>query len=224
MKKMLVTRVAVLLLALLVFASPFCMTASAARENGLSISVSSIVEANNGKKITLSFNNNTGSTVSFGWVNSCDLVVETNKGTYSTTISSVRNRIESGTSSSIFTIHNCPGKVQKITLTDLRTLDSRGLPDLQKKNAVVFDLDEGINMCTVTFKKAGIFDRMTKDMMVGVFLMGVMLVVMIVVLVLHIRKNKKARRTFQPFAVPSAQIPQDRSESDSSGFTPPPGM
>ena len=72
---------------------PNTLYAASETDNMLTISVTSITDTNDGKAITIEFDNQTGRTISLGWASTCDLIVETDSGVFSITISFINGNL-----------------------------------------------------------------------------------------------------------------------------------
>lgn len=113
--------------------------ASAMSTSDLNFKLSKVIEIGDLKLITVKVTNNSSSTeYSFGWVNSCELIVQTSEGSYTHGISS--GTIKQGTKEYTYTL-SAPGEIESIKYTDIRKLDSSGLPLYEGMSYVSADIN-----------------------------------------------------------------------------------
>ena len=175
-----------------------CVPAVQAAGNSLSISVTEIFEEDGVKYAALRIDNYTGARVSFGWVDSCEVVVTTDQGLYSREVSSF-TKVNQGSYTMKLSLGSARGTVQKIVLTDLRQLKDSGLPGNRMKNVVIYDIAKGISSYEGKFS---IFSTTAGTMMV---VAPIFMVVVIVLMVLFVLRTLKAnKQATQPFAPTSA--------------------
>ncbi len=129
---------------LLTFLPIFMLTGCGKNDDALlSIAIESMEETERGLDLILISQNNTGRKVSFGWVSSCEIEVATSEGIYYYT--PFMMNIPQGNSTLPLFVKDCKGEVEKVTITDLRLLNSNGLPGRKLRNTVVYDKEKGIN-------------------------------------------------------------------------------
>ena len=114
------------------------------KKNTLQIKVQDILTDGDDVILSLKYKNDTGSTVSYGWVNSCKIKVTTDEGTTSYAAPHM-GRIQEGRSTTELRLPNCSPAVEKVVITELCQLDSRGLPDKEIHNAVIYNDSKDIN-------------------------------------------------------------------------------
>ena len=207
MKKQL-QRISHLLIAIVLLVC-LCAPAALADGNTLRIEVTKIYQEGNKQYASLVIQNYTGARVSFGWVSSCEVIVTTDKGMYSDTMSSF-NHIPQGNCTMQLPLGNVPGTVQKIVITDLRKLDNRGLPGATLDKCVIYDTAKGIT----SFE--GKFSSITLQSVMMVVVPVFMLLILIggiVLVVLAVKANKKASQQYAPFGnQPYACAPNQQAQ------------
>lgn len=151
-------------------------------------------------ELVLKFNNDTDSNLSLGWVDSCEIILETTEDTYYFETSSIDSRIKRGTSLYYLDISECDGEITRIEITDLRKLSDRGLPDAQLKNIVVYDVDNGIESYSGSFPFLG-SDKGKFVIIISVIgTIMLIFITVIIIVAIHVSKsNKKAAAQFTPF-------------------------
>lgn len=209
-------RMAHLLLAAVLFVCLFAPAAQAAGST-LTIEVNDIYTENDQQYAALTLHNYTGARISFGWVKSCEIIVTTDKGMYSRSISSVSNEIAQGDYTLKLRLGKIPGTVQKIVITDLRKLDSRGLPGARLRNCVIYDTAEGIT----SFEGKFSFISLVSVAIIISVLLTVLFAVGMICLIIHsIKISKKATQQYAPYQ----HVQQSAMPGKGDGFTPPPGF
>ncbi len=132
-----------LLLVILVFIGLAMPVAAEDEELSFTISVASIDDFGNAKTIVLDIENNTNAKISFGWVNSCEVLVTTTEGTYSMTPHMLK--ASRGNSTHSLVVPNCPGEVKTIEITELILLNDDALPsDSELHDIVIYDVSDNI--------------------------------------------------------------------------------
>ncbi len=204
------------------------------------ISVTNINQTDDTAHLSLEIENNAGSKISYGWVNSCKIVVTTTEGTYEA--AAPRQDIPQGYSSCEISVSHCPGKIISIVITDLRLLDGRGLPSERLSDVEIYntvkhrysytgsfaedtpvrphyptDENEILNELFGTdnpqkIVKKGISYASTL-LVVGAVVGGVIFVAAIVVAVILIKKQKKgSEATAATFMPFTATTPNDMTQ------------
>lgn len=200
------------LFAIGILMAAFTVTSSAIEAfDKVDISIQQVETHKDEKLFTLKCINNTGSNFSYGWVDDSDLIITTNNGTYSAPLSGPK-KITAGETIRQVTIENCPGEIQKVTVSKLCQLDDRGLPTLNNiLNVLIYDnsrmnekdlniiekrTSSTLNFTQNEFKSPKIF----KIFLACFFVFFI--AVIIFSIILHVRayrKNKTAQKTFVPF-------------------------
>lgn len=175
----------------------FCFTLTGcSSDKELSIEVEDISK----NELVLKFDNDTDSNLSLGWVDSCEIILETTEDTYYFETSSIDGRIKRGTSLYYLDISECDGEITRIEITDLRKLSDRGLPDARLKNIVVYDVDNGIESYSGSFS---FLDSDKSKFVIIISVIGTIMLIFITVIIIvaiHVSKsNKKAAEQFTPF-------------------------
>ena len=206
-----------------------CGTMAFADEGTVHIEVSDIYTEGNDQFAELQISNQAGARISFGWVNSCEILVTTDAGEFS--FDPPWNEINQKTSTIVLKFPNCQGTIQAIEITDLRLLSNNGLPSKRLSNVVIFDAANNISSFTGSFPAGSQYaDLMNEasdllDSMLGknnadsdksvfesvassastIMTFGVVMIVIIaagaIIAAICISKsNKKSVQTFQPFS------------------------
>ncbi len=192
-----------LLTTLLVFA--LALPVAADSEDEFTITVGAILEGTgDSKTILLEIENNTGYKMSFGWVNTCELLVTTDEGTFSKEIDS--HSIPQGDSSYEVFMSDCPGEVEKIKLTDLRQLDERGLPELEVRDLVLYNAAIGKTSYSGAFEEEASFGFSPWFIVIPLVVFGVIISIVIVAVQKYTKRNRSVTQPFTPFA---GAIPPD---------------
>ncbi len=230
MKRIITTR-AILILLTIFMAFSLYSCGDDTDEGELYLEVESITSDGNSKFITLEYENDAGNKITFGWVNSCEVLVTTNQGTYSQTMISLSNTIKQGNGTIELYIDDCPGTVEKIEITELCLLNDRGLPDVREHDIVIYDDNEDTDSCNVSFgmnnQQAAVLGIFTVFGLSGAIVLGcaaliiVAIIAVIIVVVLLVKKNKKNKTVFQPYTGNSGDT-NDTSNNQLDGFVPPP--
>lgn len=177
----------------------------AAEDMEFTMSVADISEFGDAKIITLDIDNDTGSPISFGWVGSCEVLVTTAEGTYSTTPHMLK--AGQGNSTLNITVPSCPGEVEKIEITDLRLLSDDGLPNEQLENIVIYDTAAGITSYSGEFSS---LSGVPTFVWIGLGIFAVVAIGIACIIAFVIDKQKKARaakvNAFAPFGENMAGI------------------
>ncbi len=193
--------------------------ASCNSEKTLHIEVDAIESVGDGQLVALEIENNTGGNISFGWVNSCEIYVVTNEGAYY--VDPPSEQIKKGESELLLELSDCPGEVEHISITNLRLLDDSGLPDRQMKDVTIYDEAEGVDEFEGSFSLFTSSHSLFVIFFVFVIVLMVVLgITMIIVAVRKRRRDQLAMAQFNPYG--SAVMPNNVSQNDDSGFTPPP--
>ncbi|MBQ3084213.1 MAG: hypothetical protein IJC46_02000 [Clostridia bacterium] len=173
-------------------------------------------ETEDGLEIALEYDNRTGSRLSFGWVNSCSVVVKTNKGTYSDVIS-FSGDINIGNGSCMLFVPNCFGEVETIKLTEITLLKDSGLPDADISDVIIYENGETGQVYEFSF-----FSKIAKYLPF-ILIFGVVICIFAVVASVVHKQHKKASEAFKTFTQ-AQQQPDVYSTGENNGFAPPPGM
>ncbi|MDO4543802.1 MAG: hypothetical protein Q4C01_04535 [Clostridia bacterium] len=193
------------------------MAAETEAEDGtLLIRVTDIVSTDNGKTVFFDADNQTGSYISFGWVNSCSLTIETTEGDFSVLLNSLSDEIPIGKSSHSFTVgNNCRGEVKRIVISDLRLLED-GLPSERLNDVEIYNAEEGVSETVCKFD-ANVPDLRPTRSKLFVFVPAVVAILIIaVILIIVLRKNRSAKKVFAPYSDNCSE------RDDGDGFAPPP--
>ncbi|MBQ4037020.1 MAG: hypothetical protein IJC84_02725 [Clostridia bacterium] len=184
-------RILSVLLALLLAVSLLSTVSYAAEEESIIIKVDEIEETEGGATVTLKIQNNTGSRVSFGWVNSCDVLITTDDGDYS--CRPPHESIKIGKSTVEMQLEDIEGKIERIELTELCLLSDDGLPSEEMHDVVIYDKAEGIKSFEGEFAYFSSPQNiiMTIISIVPFLMVGIFVVVGIIVF-LNVRKNRRA--------------------------------
>lgn len=191
------SRIVCMLLALILALGAMASSVSAASKD-IEIEVKEIISVGDEKMIYLEVENNMDTTASFGWVNSCQFVVTTTEGTYSRNYNG--GRIFQGSNEFVVTIE-CPGKVKTIMITDLRQLDSDGLPNRRLENITIYDKAEGIDSYSGNFPKT-ILETVTTILLIAIPIVFVLLVILTVIVLIRHKKKQQNRPPFVPYGGP----------------------
>lgn len=184
-------RILSVLLALLVAVSLLSTVSYAAEKESITIKVDEIEETEDGATVTLKIQNNTGSNVSFGWVNSCDVLITTDDGEYS--CRPPHDRIKRGKSTVEMELDGVEGKIERIELTELCLLSDDGLPNEEMHDVVIYDKEEGIKSFEGEFSYFSSPQNIIMTIISIVpFVMAGVLVTVGIIVFLNVRKNRKA--------------------------------
>lgn len=133
----------------------FCLTCipSALNISGsiLGIQVTDIQHTSTGTDVEITLNNQTGQVICWGWVDSCQVAVVTTDGNYTKTMSTLNDRVQSGTHTVTVELYGCEGTVETVTITDLRMLNDNNLPEATVSNLVVYDHTVGESAVLIDF-------------------------------------------------------------------------
>lgn len=129
-------------------------TGCSAKDETLFMEVEDIVATGDNQILTLNIHNDTGSTISYGWVGSCEIKVTTDEGRY-VCDAPLRSRIPQGHSTEKIKLTDCPGEVKKIVITELCQLNKSGLPEKELHNLTVYNSKKGVTSFEESF---GFFD------------------------------------------------------------------
>lgn len=173
------------------------------KDETLRMEVTSITTQSDDQYVTLNIRNNAGSTVSYGWVNSCRIKVTTDEGEFSCA-PPFMGKIYEGQSSDVICLRDCPGTVQRIVVTDLRLLDRNGLPGKRMRNAVLYDADKGVVALDARF---GVLRGLGTATAIAIIIAGIAVLVGSGLLVLMVVRHGGApvsRGVFSGLSIPSS--------------------
>ena len=125
------------------------------KEETLRMEVESIVAHGDNQILTVNIQNNTGSTISYGWVGSCKFEVTTDQGCF-TCDAPFMGQILQGSSLEKIKLTDCPGQVERIVVTELCQLNQRGLPDKEIHDLTLYNTQKSITSFEDSF---GFFDN-----------------------------------------------------------------
>jgi hypothetical protein len=168
--------------------------------------------------ITLEMDNDTGSKASFGWVNSCEILV-TIDGRTTSIDPNPFDDIPRGNSTYIFEMEAESDEIERIEITNLRSLSDRGLPDKELKDVVVYDIDEGIDEFEGSFKTPLIQILPFIFMGIGILLFILFLIVLLVLYKKTQQNNQRAAKQFQPYAPDQPKNTDDSVNPTVDGVT-----
>lgn len=214
MDKKLVIRIFCIILAA-ILALGLIVPAVSAAEKDLRIEVVAITEDGDEKTVELEIENNTQNEIAFGFAGASQVIVTTSEGVY---YGSLRGEVSKGTHQKEVTIE-CPGRVMKIELTDVHSLDDRGLPEITMDEIVIFDRNGNQDFYSGNFSQASnknsrqdAFDDAFDFVEVMFIIVPVLMVVMVAVIIISAirtaKKNRQAAQQFRPFAAPGVQQEQ----------------
>ncbi len=129
-------------------------TGCSRKEESLRMEVENIVASGDDHILTLNIQNNTGATISYGWVGSCKFEVTTDRGSYSCD-APFMGRIPQGSSTEKIKLTKCPGQVKSIVITELCQLRNSGLPEKELHDLTLYSSQKGITALEDSF---GFFD------------------------------------------------------------------
>lgn len=187
------------LIVVLFLAISFCTPKVQAAESDLSIEIIGVEKEESDINAEFVFKNNAGARISFGWVNSCEILVTTTDGMFSYLQSSF-DYIPRGDSSCVITFYDCSGDIKKVEITELCLLDNDGLPGRELHNIVVYDSEKGIESFSGNFS----FFSSPQEVMSVIFGIVFLAVAVFVVIAIvrGIKANKAASQPFAPFGMP----------------------
>lgn len=153
----------------------------------LYIGVENIEQGYDGTEITFVTQNNTGYTVSLGWVGSCQIEVTTTEGVYYH--KPFMKKFNRGKDTLSIWIDGCEGNVEKIVITELCLLNSGSgnLPGDEKHDVVVYDTNANIEYFEGGF---GFFDSTLAVVFVFVVIPIVVIIIAVIVFFV-VRTNKR---------------------------------
>jgi len=169
-------------------------------DKSLELEVEEITQTRDGQQVLLSYENETGGKVSFGWVNSCEILVTVDGKTQS--FAPPSGDIARGDGKVTLNLPDCEGEIQKIVITKLCQLDDRGLPDQEMKDVTVYDRSRNIDSFEDSFNTMDFQDIMFIVVPVIIVVIFALIVISIIVTV---RRNKRAMAKFNPYGAPDFQ-------------------
>lgn len=130
-------------------------TGCSRKEESLRMEVQNIVASGDNQILSVNIQNNTGSTVSYGWVNSCKFQVTTDQGRF-VCDAPFMGRIPQGDSTEKIKLSDCPGEVKSIVITELCLLNNNGLPDKELHDLTLYNSKKDVTSFEDSF---GFFDN-----------------------------------------------------------------
>lgn len=177
-------------------------TGCSRKEESLRMEVQNIVASGNNQILTVNIQNDTGSTISYGWVRSCKFEVTTDQGRF-VCDAPFMGRIPKGDSTEKIKLSDCPGDVRKIVITELCQLKSNGLPGKELNDLTLYNSKKGVTSFEDSF---GFFDDPNWSSKIMNKLVSVFLVFAVFINVMSIFFGRKLSSIFRGrrgFHIPS---------------------
>lgn len=217
-KPLTVTLTAILLVCILICTIVACTNGKSGID--FSMEVTEIRQTRDGYEVELIVDNYTNSEISFGWVNSCQIIVATEGRRYS--FSPPWDEMGPGYNEITF-LFDVPDPIQSITITDLRLLSISGLPGAKLSNVVIYDAAMNVNGSTGTFQS--VTETVTDTIMIVLICLFVVGIALILVFYFLRKKKDREYTTAAAGFNPYAQQPaRDTVNQSGGGFGPPPTL
>ena len=172
----------------------FClMLTGCSSDDKVSIEVSDITK----NELVMTIDNETDSKISLGWVNSCEIIVDTTEDTYYFEPDAFNRKFRKGTNQYSVNISGCIGEIRRVEITEICKLNDRNLPDYKYlRDVVVYDTDKGIDSYSGSFPALNRFDII---MIIIPSVFFVIVAIFVIIIIRTKKSNKRAVAQFNPF-------------------------